>query len=64
MNERSISREPTGMAVGDVDLILYVRRLPGRIDHYEAQMYSQATLLAGFDENRALAWTSLSCPVC
>jgi hypothetical protein len=39
----------------DVDLILYLRRLPARTDHYEAHMYSQAALLTAFDENRAHA---------
>jgi len=39
----------------DVDLILYVRRLPRRTDQYEAQMFAQDDLLDAFDQNWAHA---------
>lgn len=42
----------------DADLVLYVRRLPGRADQYEAQMYAQADLLDAFDRNWAHAGTA------
>jgi len=34
-------RDGGWVTLQDVDLILYVRRLPGRTDQYEAQMYAQ-----------------------